>query len=587
MNTTTAIKIWTLAIIAGFVIQANAIETRFNTGGSWTNAANWSEGVPTINDLARLQNPVVAEIDSVEVIGGLNFRGDVNLGESIININNGGSLTSDGTQFTGNNRIGSDGDATLNINNGGSAFFSGTGIFEVGESGAGDTGYVNVYTGGTLTVSQETQLGVDSASVGNLLIDGGSATFNNILAVGQSAGSTGVVTLVSGDLTLNGSRIEMTDNSSAVAYLNIFGGTLTHNSEDIQVGRDGSIAVLTQTGGEINASGILVGHLTGSTGSMIMSGGTNVLSGSLTLGNQDDAGLGAASGSLDMSGGSMIVSSLLVGNEAGTTGTLTLSGTDTYLKASTLRLGTVGVSATSTINVDGGMFQVHAIQSDANSAEESIHLNGGVLKLRHIDGATGFDDAVALIDAGVLTWGKGALGTLASTFDPADATMSWTNGSGIVLYADTNTNNTHYYYMWAEAEMPVPTFSDWSTDFGMTSNNTYADDFDGDFLSNLAEYALGSNPTDAADAGAVSAVNGENFLYIYNRRTDAVDRGLTYEMQNADLLTSGTWTNEYVEVGTSAPFTDALGDEFETVTNSISMSGKDMGFAKLKITISE
>ncbi|QHI69322.1 hypothetical protein [Tichowtungia aerotolerans] len=580
MNTMTAIKIWTLAIIAGFVVQANAIETRFNTGGSWTNAANWSEGVPTINDLARLQNPVVADIDSVEVIGGLNFRGDVNLGESIININNGGSLTSDGTQFAGINRIGSDGDATLNINDGGTVNFSGTAAFEVGENSS-DSGYVNVNTGGVLQVSQVTHLGTDSGCVGNLTVAGGAATFSDSLLVGNSLGGTGVVTITSGTLTINTVLQMAYSSDAAVGIVEMSGGTLFHNNGTMLVGRKG-VANFNQSGGEVNAKDIVVGNMAGGNGAMNISGGTNLLSGAMTLARVD-----GAVGALNMSGGSMIVSSMLVGKELGSVGTLTLSGADTYLKASSLSLGDVGASVSSSIVVNDGTFQVHAIQSDSNSAEESIHVAGGVLKLRHISGATGFDDAVALIDAGVLTWDKGALGTLASTIDPATATMSWTNESGIVLYADTNTNNTHYYYMWAEAEMPVPTFSDWSTDFGMTSNNTYADDFDGDFLSNLAEYALGSNPTDAADAGAVSAVNGENFLYIYNRRTDAVDRGLTYEMQNADLLSSGTWTNEYVEVGTSAPFTDALGDEFETVTNSISMSGKDMGFAKLKITISE
>ncbi len=442
------------AVIVGAMLvclQTQAIETRFTSAGNWTNAANWNNGVPGASDLARLQNAVTADIDSVEVIGGLNFRGDTSLGNSIININNGGSLTSDGTQFSGNNRVGSDGDATLNINNGGSAAFSGTGIFEVGESGGGDTGYVNVYSGGSLTVSQTTQLGADGSTFGYINVNGGTATFNNDLHVGNSANAHGTVTLTSGTLNSVG-NLRITDNASATGELKVNGGTLNATSSSIQV-RDGNGSI-TQTAGAINAKDMYVGHLQGSVGTMTMSGGDNVISGLLTLGNQDDgAAANGASGTLNMSGGSMTVGTLKVGAEASTTGELTLSGKDTYLKASTLSLGDVGLNASSTINVLDGEFQIHEIISDEDSATESLILEGGVLKLRHVGGATGYDDAVALIAADVLTWTYAAEGSLAATYNAADADFSWTNGDGVTLYADTD--GTNYSYMWAET-IPEP-----------------------------------------------------------------------------------------------------------------------------------
>ncbi|VGO22331.1 hypothetical protein [Pontiella sulfatireligans] len=585
-----------LAIVAmtGFSMQAQA-ETRFNgtIDTAWTNAANWSAGVPTAILQARLQAAKTADIDSVAVAGGLNFRGSGTPGASIINVNAGGSLTSDGSDFSGNNRVGSSGDATLNINDGGSANFSGTGIFEVGESGGGDTGYVNVYTGGVLTVSQEAQLGVDGSTLGSLLVDGGTAVFSNVLAVGQAATSTGSVTMTSGSMTFEGTRLEMTDNTSAVATFNMTGGTITHTGEEMQVGRDG-LATFTQSGGEITAKGIYVGHLKTATGSMIMTGGTNVLSGALTLGNQGD-GTSSASGSLNMSGGSMVVGTLEVGASVGTTGIMTMSGVDTYLKASTLRLGDAGVDASSSITVNDGEFQIHAILSDSNNTQENLHLAGGVLKLRHISGATGFSNAVDLIDAGVITWTNGAVGSAASLRNAELATMSWTNGMGTILYADTRTNNTHYYYMWAEADQPVPTFSDWTDDYGMTNSNTYADDYDGDLLDNLAEYALGGNPTNGFVEGGILPAfetldDGSTnwFYYVYNRHTDYVDRSLAYDVLNVDNLVSGTWTNDYeLAVGISAPFTGSLGDEFESVTNRISMEGQSAEFTQLEIMISE
>ncbi|VGO22332.1 hypothetical protein [Pontiella sulfatireligans] len=433
------------------VMQSQAVESRFTSAGNWTNAANWNNGVPGATDLARLQNAVTADIDSVEVVGGLNFRGDTTLGASIINVNNGGSLTSDGTQFSGNNRVGSDGDATLNINNGGSATFSGTGIFEVGESGDGDAGYVNIYSGGSLTVSQTTQLGADGSTFGYVNINGGTATFNNDLQVGNAASSHGVVTLTSGTLNCVG-NLRITDNAAATGELKVNGGTLNATTSSIQV-RDGNGSI-TQSAGAINANDMYVGHLQGSVGTMTMSGGTNAVSGVLSLGNQDNgSGANGASGVLVMSDGYMTVGTLEVGNEASTTGTLTLSGKDTYLKASTLSLGDAGASVNSSIVVEDGEFQIHEILSDGDSASESLFLEGGVLKLRHVDGATGYDDAVALIAADVLTWSYSGLDSLAATLDVADADASWTNGDGVTLYADTD--GTNYSYMWAET-IPEP-----------------------------------------------------------------------------------------------------------------------------------
>lgn len=147
----------------------------------------------------------------------------------------------------------------------------------------------------------------------------------------------------------------------------------------------------------------------------------------------------------------MECNNILVAAEVGTTGTLNLSGSNTYLQASTLKLGDVGVSATSTITASDGEFQIHEIVSDADSATESFHLNGAVLKLRKINSATGYDDAVALIAPGVLTWTNAPAGT---GRDPADAHLFWTNDVDSVLMVDTN--GTHYNYMWAEAHVPVP-----------------------------------------------------------------------------------------------------------------------------------
>lgn len=437
----------TCAAVVLAAVQVQAIESRFTSAGSWTNAANWNNGVPGASDLARLQNAVAADLDSVAIIGGLNFRGDTNLGASIINVNNGGSLTSDGTQFNGINRIGSDGDATLNINNGGSAHFSGTAAFEVGEN-SGDSGFVNVNSGGALTVSQVTRLGADAACVGHVTVDGGTAMFNADVAIGYSANATGRITLNSGTMTVAGGQIRMADSAAtSVGFFDMTGGTLEHGGSDILVARKGT-ATFTQSGGTLNGRGVVAGNMAGGNGTLNISGGDNVLSGAITLGRVD-----GATGVLSMSGGTMTTTALLVGNEAGSDGTFTLSGKDAYLKAETLSLGVAAAAVSSSIHVEDGLLQFHAIVADGNSANESFLLEGGVLQMRHLTTPGIVDDMDALIAAGVFTWTQSALDSLAATYDSGNATRSWTNGDGVTLYADES--GTNYTFMWTET-IPEP-----------------------------------------------------------------------------------------------------------------------------------
>lgn len=606
MKIRTTTTLLAIVAMAGLALQTQAAQYRFNGAAdtAWTNSANWQDydstgtpGPPGTNDNARFQSNKTADLDSFTAkIGGLNFRGNSNLGGCVINVNSGGSLISDADgDFAGDNRIGTvTGDATLNVNSGGYASMAGSQVLEVGQAN-GASGIVNVNTGGTFVAIQKADFGDASTCNGILNVNGGSVIASNDFNIGASAGATGTVTFTSGTMTFDpGATLRLTDNNTAVGQFNMTGGTLDHTNVELQVGRDG-LATFTQSGGVINTKGIYIGHLTGGNGTMNMSGGTNTLTHAITLGNQDDNGKGAAMGTLNMSGGWMTCGTLEVAAEVGTVGSMTLSGVDTYLKTSHLRLGDVGVTATSSVMVEDGEFQIHKITSDSDPATESIHLSGGVLKLRHISGATGYSNALDLVDAGVITWTNGALGTLASTRDTELATLTWTNGLGTVLYADTRTNNTHYYYMWAEAEQPVPTFSDWTSDFGMTTNDAYADDYDGDDLDNLSEYALGGNPTNGIVESGILPVSdtaldgGTNwFTYVYNRRTDYVDRGLTYDVENRADLIAGNWTNDYeLATGVSAPFTGSLGDEFESVTNRISMEGQSAEFTQLEITISE
>lgn len=94
-------------------------------------------------------------------------------------------------------------------------------------------------------------------------------------------------------------------------------------------------------------------------------------------------------------------------------------------------------------------------------------------------------------------------------------------------------------------------------------------DPDEDDLDNLMEFALGGNPTtnDAAAILPTSSVEGSSLQYLYNRRTNHVEIGLSYYLELTPDLVNTAFTNDtaaYTVDGVSA----AVGG-FEMVTNSI------------------
>ena len=129
----------------------------------------------------------------------------------------------------------------------------------------------------------------------------------------------------------------------------------------------------------------------------------------------------------------------------------------------------------------------------------------------------------------------------------------------------------------------------WTDSFGL-SGSPDADpgtDYDGDLLSNLAEYGLGGNPTNAADTGyapttSIEESGGTNWLvYVYPKRHDAVDAGLAYHIELADDLATGSWVaTGYEELGTGI---DAFDTGFDGVTNRVSTETKAKQFLQLQI----
>jgi hypothetical protein len=142
------------------------------------------------------------------------------------------------------------------------------------------------------------------------------------------------------------------------------------------------------------------------------------------------------------------------------------------------------------------------------------------------------------------------------------------SGNDPLLYADNFSlkvmSAASSYELWA---------SGWGGDIGSLTN-----DFDGDFIDNLGEYAVGGNPTNALDTGAASTLlfNGTDLCYVHAQRSD--DSSLLYTLQATDDLVHGVWTNPVCAVIS----TNVTGETIDFVTNTILNIGQQY-FIKLVV----
>jgi len=134
---------------------------------------------------------------------------------------------------------------------------------------------------------------------------------------------------------------------------------------------------------------------------------------------------------------------------------------------------------------------------------------------------------------------------------------------------------------------PAERYEAWAGGQGLVITNMMADpDVDG--MDNLTEYALGGNPNidDAAillpaytlkEGGEPSVVQ-----YIYNRRRDAVERGLNYAIIVKTDLIKDQWLSygTFFETGSAV-----IDSDFEAVTNEIPTAYFAEGFFNMKVTL--
>ena len=365
-------------------------------GSSWTNTGDLFVGDSGSGTL-------------VISAGGFVTNGDINIGATIGN-NSGANgtvtVTGTGSSWTdgGDLFVGNSGTGTLFISAGGSVSNSQNNIGASIGQNAGSNGMVTVTGTGSMWTDNG-DLFVGDSGTGTLLISAGGSVSNNDISIGatigQNAGAAGTVTVTgTGSSWTNAGDLFVGDSGTGTLIIsaggivtdnqNFIGATIGNNTKaagtvtvtgsgsswtdngDLYVGDYGTGTLLISAGGTVASFasniGATIGENAGATGTVTVTG-----TGSSWTGNGNlivgDYGAGtlliSTSGSVNASGIAMI------GNYAGASGTVTVTGIgSTWIDSGDLY---VGDSGTGTLLVSAG----GAVTNNENNIGATIGESAG------------------------------------------------------------------------------------------------------------------------------------------------------------------------------------------------------------------
>ncbi|VGO22891.1 PEP-CTERM sorting domain-containing protein [Pontiella sulfatireligans] len=276
----------------------------------------------------------------------------------------------------------------------------------------------------------------------NLDSDAGTvASFNN------GNNSTSTFNIVSGGSLTTGGRFDIANSDGVgVGILNVDGGSLSVGG-DFQLGRFGTRSgIVTLNTGSITASGqTQIGGWNTGTGDLTINGGTYTANERVRVGVTGAGALTMNAGTLDLTG-QWGPGTLEVGNGAGD-GLFVLNGGTVSVDLFSMD-DTAAGSARAEIN--GGLLQIRNKWSDdaftvANDDAE-FFIGNGVVE-RDGDSISLFTSAV---DAGNITWDSSSTTMLTENWD-----VSYTNGTGSILFVDYNDATAGSTTMWAAIPEPA------------------------------------------------------------------------------------------------------------------------------------
>jgi len=263
-------------------------------------------------------------------------------------------------------------DGTLVVTNGGTLLATNSFTF-VGYHGSG----ILSNQGGVATF-KDFDVGSLPGSRGTLSVAGGTLALSGVLTVGGS-GSTGIVQITGGQLVVTNDPTSVGSGSGFVidgSATVTNGGSITASNATTVVGNVGS-GSFTELGGSTLFNTLVVGNLAGSQGTLTLNGGTNEVDHSLLVGFQSNA-----TGAVWVTGGYLYVrpvfnTSLIVGDVG--VGQMTVS--NGLVSALAFQIGpnpssagTLTLAGGTMIVDEGGMTIAHAYATAG-----SIWVTGGQL----------------------------------------------------------------------------------------------------------------------------------------------------------------------------------------------------------------
>ena len=438
------------------------------------------------------------------------------------------------------------------------------------------------------------KIGASTGGQGTLSLIGGTVAVNN-LNVGSGLGTGNVIVssggylvitptpgsffagsglVVDNPIVLTRGSLLVTNNTTTIGSttttgsLTNLGGLLTLNSLALGSGA-GSHGTLAMAGGtNILAAGVTAGPNSGTTGSVVMTGGQLVMTNAgfeMILGN-------AGVGELTVSNGTSLINGIRVGNLAGSHGAVTLAGGTNNL--STIYVGGFSSSATGAVWMAGGRLSNSLLYVGYQGVGQMTVSNGTSL----------LQDAFA----GAVAGGQGTItiaGGSSSMYSSLTLGASDCSATGTVVLAGGNlfvTNAAHSAVFEVRSGtlilnsgvMDVDTFvmtnpcahfirTGGTLLYGSAVLSSNRDD-DGDGIPNGYEQGHNLDPLNAADANADADGDGMSNLQEYLAGTDATNSASTFRITSIVRTGSNVQVTWMTGIGRTNALQAMVGGNYTT-----------------------
>ena len=427
--------------------------------------------------------------------------------------------------------------------------------------------------GGTLSA---TKLGASLNTRTITVENGATLAFGTGNVFGNHATTSVPNIIVNGGTITNGELI-ITDPllikvNNALGNVTLNNGTLTAtqgngNSGDIRPGEGygawGLNGTITSTGTSL----IDTSAVTGKAGHVLLSSNTadtvfDVASGTLTVASVLQTGESAVNYGLTKTGTgtlSLTAANIYTGNTTVNDGTLELAATG-QLKFVLGATSGVNNSLAGTAATLKGSFVIDTTAADA--------LSSGTWTLENITsltGPAGYDASFSVsgfLDAGSNKWTK-TMGAKTYSFDETTGILTLSEGG---------------YASWAATNAPT---------------GTSGDDFDGDGVTNGAEYVLGGTAA-TNDLGKLPTLttSGGDLVFTFKRVQASIDGSTTVEIEVGTDLLNWPVPSKYAVPDTATgpvnPGVTVVKDapaDFDTITLTVPRAPDATKFARLKVTV--